>query len=958
VLKIRDYSVDGILKELDTKKSGKPHVNSPIEPSAENLSLTEELAEIERARFGKPKPDLSVTQIINSVSDKNEKSPEVPVKIKRFNPKENPYQRRTAFELDVSELPPPINENKAAVSPPLSVAAVLKTETAAAVPERPRNTENLRLLQKLKEEELLQKELSLEDPHELLDGINPYDIKNAAADDSPDPVKITRDMGLGGDSDVIELAPVTGKARDLGGLRDFDDFGGDDSGDVKEYEIKADKTPIRSAKDRLGNSALLESLNMKLAQKRASDINARRTITIDTLSNVKSAGDYRGRTLPSKLNIDYERQIIEDSAVLPQHDPISMQFENKSLEKNKKRKIRDFILEDIDDDENPEPDYGSDEFDDYETGWQILDDLNESHKGLKLRFALLFAVTALTVFFSFINDFGRDTRFFAKITDTWFGGEPGTYALSFIFFNLIAGMVGMALCVGVIMRGFQNLFTGKADCDSVCALPAAVAVAAAAVQLSDTSLLQQGRAHIYISAALLSLLFNTAGKLLMIVRAKRNFRFISGDSLKYFAHICDDDDEAAVFTKGILSEMPVPVFMRQTVFLKDYLKNSYCTDLADLISRKLTPIGAGIAAVAAVAAYFVPLPEALSEMRHNISFAATAAGAMITAFSPFSIMFLVNCPLLRASKSLSKSDAVVMGYSAAQRFSRANAVVIDASLLFPAGSVKFLNVKRCQKPGALNNISIDEAIVIAASIAIKGGSVMSPMFYDMISGDSEILYKIESCIYEVNMGITGWMGAKRVMLGNREQMKHHGVEVPGIKKERKYCPDNGDVVYLAVGGETVAMFFVEVIPNQAVKNSLKELEQNGVALSVKTQDSLVTVNKLVDVFGLSPEKIRILPFDLHGRFDVFSQYTSRGSSEVACNGTFTSFAKAIIAAKTLIRDMTVTSAALFVSLFLAGVLGMILVVFAATGMLGASSVIIYNAAWLAVTLILQALRRY
>jgi len=299
-----------------------------------------------------------------------------------------------------------------------------------------------------------------------------------------------------------------------------------------------------------------------------------------------------------------------------------------------------------------------------------------------------------------------------------------------------------------------------------------------------------------------------------------------------------------------------------------------------------------------------------------------------------------------------------MGYTAAQKYSKTNAVVVDAGILFPAGSVKFLNVKRCQKPNAINAISIDESIIIAASLAIKGNSIMSSMFYDMISGDSDLLYKIENCIYEVNMGITGWMGTKRVMLGNREQMKHHGIDIPAENKERRHNPDNADVVYLAVGSETVAMFFIEVVPNPAVKQGLWDLEANGVALAVKTKDSLVTVNKLADIFELDCERIRVLPFDQHTSFDDYSRYTSRGSSEIACNGTFTSFARALVTAKNLIRDMMVTSAVLFVSVFVAGLLGMMFVIFSASGMLSASSVIVYNVVWLGIMLILQGLRRY
>jgi Cu+-exporting ATPase len=154
------------------------------------------------------------------------------------------------------------------------------------------------------------------------------------------------------------------------------------------------------------------------------------------------------------------------------------------------------------------------------------------------------------------------------------------------------------------------------------------------------------------------------------------------------------------------------------------------------------------------------------------------------------------------------------------------------------------------------------------------------------------------------------------------------------------------------------MFFIEVIPNPAVSNALLDLKDNGIALSVRTRDSLVTKQKIVEIFDLDPEKVKILPFDLHSKFEHFSKYTSRGSSEIACNGTFTSFARALVCAKMLIRDMTVSSASLFASVFLAAVLCVIFMLFVVPNMLNPSGIIIYNTVWTAVMLGLQWLRRY
>ncbi|MCL2072139.1 MAG: hypothetical protein FWH07_07915 [Oscillospiraceae bacterium] len=1007
------YSVDDILKEIDVKKSGKTE-NRELKSafSEEGDSLTAELAAIESRRFGKkalpqnsgrvdntdntdsadngggdlsvtqilsdnkPQSDLSVTQILNESTQQ----PAKPLQIKRFTPKikekrDKSRSLSTTKEVKAPDAPteeielappePPVAAKKPNTAKPDTkriLQTVVLDTVPLAKPSKPAYLlpEEKERLQKLREEELLEKELALENPDELLDSINPYDVKN---------------VEMPGDSEIISVRMTRDVVPEVPRTNGSDSLNTQETEEtVKEYKptFELEKWQKKHNKklnfeEEFDITPVLESLNKSFAEKKKADLGIRRTLNVDTLSSVGPSGNYKGKTIPARLNIDYKKQIIEDSAVLPHSSLHAKQLEERALGAKKKRKVRDFIFEDIEDDDDDYYDERAydiaDEYNDYDSSDQIRKDLDESHKGLKWRFALLLLLTAGLSFFTFVHDMGGGggNAIRQNIIRQWFNGDYSGYATAFVYANLIAGVVAMCLCSGVMLRGLKNLFSGRADCDSACAVPVIITTAASLAHIAQnesTALLQQGMAHVYVSASLCALMFNSLGKIFMIVRAKRNFGFISGDSAKYSAYMPDvsGDSDVRGFTKGIVSDVPAPVFMRKTEFLTDYLKNSYCVDWADLICRKLVPISVLVSILAGVAAYFLPIYEA--QIARNICWAVTALGAFISLLSPFSIMFLVNNPLLKASKALSGRDCVVMGFTAAHKFSNANAVVVDAGVLFPAGSVKFLNAKRCQKPNAINSISIDESIVISASLAIKTNSIMSPMFRDMISDDADILYKIENPVYEVNMGITGWMGSKRVMLGNREQMKHHGVDIPAEKTERKYCPDNADIVYLAVGSEAVAMFFIEVVPNPAVKNSLRELDENGIVLAVRTKDSLVNVAKLADIFELEPNRVRVLSFDQHSGFDNYSRYTSRGSSEIACNGTFTSLAKALVTAKALIRDIVVTSAVLFMTVIIAGLMGLIFTIFAAAGMLSASSVIIYNIVCLIIVFVLQGLRRY
>ncbi len=999
-----NFSLDDILAEVAKKKSG---VNTEPEKKPEEQNAWESLdiedkkglrKKIEEkellekfdpdAKNNKKSYDLGVTQIINMhgtdnnnrthednsglsvtrILEKADKEPENPVSIKQPKPVKTEKPKKSDIMYEKAKvLPKPVLEAPEAEKKPApkkiieSVSGDIRGSGEDFVfPNLEQTRVDLPIIKNetgLNERDvaILEKDLELEHPEEQIDSINPYDILKRADEQSKavSSLFLGDTLGIAGD-DLKEIAAKSADEINKGyvtaevGVKPY-------TPSIEKSSQRQRELPLGEFKSKRSNTALLESLNKAMKNKRSSDIEAQRTQVIPISSDVKKTG------LPTNaLNIDYKNQILKDTNTLMLgEDPIIAEQKMNELTSKRKRKIRDFVLEDIEDDEVDPVYYDSeeekDEFDSFDTSGQIWNDICESHRGLKLRFVLLLIITAFLFLVSILNDmenvltfklFGFDLQFLDKRYDP----------AGFLYMNLILGVVGAALCTSVITGGLSKLFTGKADCDSICAIPIVAALITIIPHLSNSDYVQRGKAYIFVAAGLMALLFNTIGKLCMIVRAKRNFRFVSGDNAKYYADIVQDEMLTHSFTKGVLHDLPVLCTMRKTEFLTDFLKNTYCNDLADKICKLLTPLILIFAVLMGAAAYLIP--NGVAEMENNIYWALTVACGMLSVLSPLSIMFIVNNPMLSASKSLSKTSSVVLGYNAAVKFSEVNSVLVDASSLFPAGSIAFRNIKRCQPANSLNVYAIDEAIITAASLAIKSGSILTYMFYDMVAGRSELLYEVDNCIYEVNMGISGWIGNNRIMLGNRDQMKHHGIKVPDIRKERKYCSENGDVVYLAVSGETVAMFFIEIIPNSEIKHSMQELDRRGIAVIVRTKDSLVTVNKLADVFEMSPTMLRVLPFDMHEKFDECSKYTSRGNGGVSCNGTFTSFARALVASKKLVRDITLTSSTVFAGVFLAALLGLIFMLFTSVNMFTTTNIVIYNLIWFAVMLILQAFRKY
>ena len=121
-----------------------------------------------------------------------------------------------------------------------------------------------------------------------------------------------------------------------------------------------------------------------------------------------------------------------------------------------------------------------------------------------------------------------------------------------------------------------------------------------------------------------------------------------------------------------------------------------------------------------------------------------------------------------------------------------NSVLLDVSQLFPEGSVELVNLKQ------ISSSTIEEGILIAASLSCHANSILKPTFYKMLKGKIEMLYPVESYLYEDTLGLSGWISNKRVLLGTRELMKNHSIEgLPSLAKEVDYAKGNL-VLYLSV----------------------------------------------------------------------------------------------------------------------------------------------------------------
>lgn len=868
-----------------------------------------------------------------------------------------------------------------------------KIEEPTAEKPAPATEEELAIEKELREKKLesqaqkrIEREIELEDPDDFLSAINPYDIGTAApaAESAPSLTTVIETIPaqqLSGDTlsvagnELKELAKSSAYSdrsiEDIvgGETRVMPEFSANDApafdlnktfvlGDTNEVKPISPKATAAfsvdtvEVKKSVKSDPLIASINKTLEQKRIEDIEAQSPYAVTFQLEQEQ------KTPTNTISPDLDGVKMPHTGAIPIENPVINEQKMKYLNSKRKRKLSDFVLEDIRDDDD-DFDYGFDdeepEIADEDDG-QVWQDLTETHKSLRLRFILLLIITLLVGGVTLAQEFGANVVFNLFGTEISFLDkkfDPN----GFIYFNLVAGVIGMALCAEAIRGGIAKLFRGRGDCDSAVAAVSVLSLLGGVLNLVNTDDLQRSNAFLFVFPALSGLLFNTLGKLSMISRARRNFRFISAEANRYYADVIEDESEMSAFTKGVVTELPFLVTLRKTEILTDFLRKSYCEDKADRISRTLTLISLAAGALMGILTYFIP--HSLSSMsQNNIYWASTVLIYFVCIFAPFSTMFLVNNPMRRATKALEKSGSTILGYSTAEKFSRTNAVMTDVSSIFPASSVECTNIKPCRLQNSINNISLDQAIILAASLAIKTNSVLSRLFYEMIGGKEELLAEIDGCVYEDNMGVMGWYGNKRLIMGNREHMKHHSIKVPEMTAITKYCRNGSDAVYLAVGGELTIIFFIRLTANTHIRSGLRELSEKGVSLVVKTTDSFVTVGKIADLFDLDPEKIKVLSASLHEQFNEATKYTSSGCGAITCNGSFAGFSRAICAAKKIVKDVNLSQMVMIAGVFLAAVLAVFLAFSTKTRVFSPAVITLYQLFWLLPVFVVQVFRKY
>ena len=520
-----------------------------------------------------------------------------------------------------------------------------------------------------------------------------------------------------------------------------------------------------------------------------------------------------------------------------------------------------------------------------------------------------------------------------------YGGSEYVYIAIQILLLLAASLMNSSCFV----KAVRNAKSRTVDMNTVIMLSAVAGLMqciVAFVYADDV----ESTASIVAGAAVLPMIANAVGELIRCKNDIDNFEVISDEERDFYSvENIGDEDTANEIARGLMLGDPDIKYSAKIGFPAKFVEISRSTEVTSSL-LKIAVTGVCLAALIMLLVYnFVS--------KNFFAAVSLFAGALLMG-APMAAGILSAVNLSAANKKLRGEGTVINGYSAVEDAVNSNGVIIDACDAFVSGACNIVGMKPYHK------MRIDEAILYTASVIIASGGVLADVFNKVIVGKKELLLPVDTLAYEERLGCSCWINNYRVLVGNRELLMHHNVDVPDKELEDKFKSEGKNVIYLALEGKIAAMFVVVYKADEETAKYMRHLEKDGITIFFRTSDANITEEFLENEFGLPSDVIKIInPVAGEMFTKVKNETHERSDAKIIHNGSVITMLKAIHSALAINSFINVSRVVQFIAAFLGVVLVVLLAFLSSLAQVGVWQIIIYQAMWAIILSLLPIIRK-
>ena len=523
--------------------------------------------------------------------------------------------------------------------------------------------------------------------------------------------------------------------------------------------------------------------------------------------------------------------------------------------------------------------------------------------------------------------------------------DPDAAPAAFYAANLLLFAASLFVGYPVLRDGLTGL-RGRPSADTMPALAAVAALLQAVVAMLNANAYRSTEGiGLLTGMAALGLFLALVGSRVMLSAVQGGYALAAEGGELRGAYRTRDKDLIRALARDLEQKDPWVLLSRPVQTASDdFVEQSLSERASERRARKVACVLLAAAVLSGVAFLL---------FGGGINCAVAAAAAVLCMGAPLSSVLVPGLAALRLQRAAAAVGAVVPGWAAIEELGGIDTIELDADDLFTADSVTLEDI-RIFKGGR-----IDRAILYAASVLNESCDTLRGLFRQIIEDRTDILFPVKDLEQHTGLGFSAWCDNNRILIGTRRYMEQEGVTLPEQDYEDSHSK-NGElqILYLAVSGNLHAMFVLRYVGGRNVARSLASLQRENIRLLVTSKDPSLTARHITEAYHLPEGMVTVLDGDQCQAIEAADAAPAKPKCCLYHHRGFASLTGGLQAADQAQNAETSATTVQLVSVCFSVFIAVLLTYAGSIWQLSIATVLMYQAAWSALSIAVCALKQH
>ncbi len=523
--------------------------------------------------------------------------------------------------------------------------------------------------------------------------------------------------------------------------------------------------------------------------------------------------------------------------------------------------------------------------------------------------------------------------------------DPDAAPAAFYAANLLLFAASLFVGYPVLRDGLTGL-RGRPSADTMPALAAVAALLQAVVAMLNANAYRSTEGiGLLTGMAALGLFLALVGSRVMLSAVQGGYALAAEGGELRGAYRTRDKDLIRALARDLEQKDPWVLLSRPVQTASDdFVEQSLSERASERRARKVACVLLAAAVLSGVAFLL---------FGGGINCAVAAAAAVLCMGAPLSSVLVPGLAALRLQRAAAAVGAVVPGWAAIEELGGIDTIELDADDLFTADSVTLEDI-RIFKGGR-----IDRAILYAASVLNESCDTLRGLFRQIIEDRTDILFPVKDLEQHTGLGFSAWCDNNRILIGTRRYMEQEDVTLPEQDYEDSHSK-NGElqILYLAVSGNLHAMFVLRYVGGRNVARSLASLQRENIRLLVTSKDPSLTARHITEAYHLPEGMVTVLDGDQCQAIEAADAAPAKPKCCLYHHRGFASLTGGLQAADQAQNAETSATTVQLVSVCFSVFIAVLLTYAGSIWQLSIATVLMYQAAWSALSIAVCALKQH